>query len=368
MATQPRQLHTTPIIYQKKKNVQNTGINVKKPIYKPKDRNTFIRTELDNQLQKHLSNAKFTLPLDPRMECCGLRVEKCKVMDSKKLPLWLVFRNSDPLGEPVYVMFKAGDDLRQDLLTLQMISMMDSMWKAQGLDLNMSPYGCVACGDGVGMIEIVLNSETIANITKKSGGPSMAFKEDPMINWLRQQSCNKTPDGVTKCMWNFLYSCSGYCVATYILGIGDRHADNIMMKKDGTLFHIDFGHFLGNFKKKFMIKRETSPFVFTPMYAFVLGGEKSAVYKHFVDVACTAYNIVRRSSHIIISLFALMLSTGIPELQKPDDIEWLQNVLLVGDDAADDALAARIYEEKIRDSLNNKRILVNDYIHMRVRV
>lgn len=40
------------------------------------------------------------------------------------------------------------------------------MWKEKGMDLRLQPYRCVATGDGIGMIEVVLDAATNANINK----------------------------------------------------------------------------------------------------------------------------------------------------------------------------------------------------------
>lgn len=51
-----------------------------------------------------------------------LQIEKCKVMASKKKPLWLEFKCADPTAlsnETIGIIFKHGDDLRQDMLILQ---------------------------------------------------------------------------------------------------------------------------------------------------------------------------------------------------------------------------------------------------------
>ena len=40
-------------------------------------------------------------------------------------------------------------DLRQDMLTLQVIKIMDHTWDQEGLDLRMMPYSCLATGSMV---------------------------------------------------------------------------------------------------------------------------------------------------------------------------------------------------------------------------
>eukprot|EP01094_Clydonella_sp_ATCC50884_P017221 TRINITY_DN2958_c0_g2_i1.p1 TRINITY_DN2958_c0_g2~~TRINITY_DN2958_c0_g2_i1.p1 ORF type:complete len:1042 (-),score=355.45 TRINITY_DN2958_c0_g2_i1:555-3641(-) len=315
------------------------------------------RAILQQQIRELKLPEQYQIPLDPCQFAQGILVEKCKSMDSAKAPLWLVFENADPHGDTIWLIFKSGDDLRQDLLTLQMLGIMDKLWKKEGLDLSLTPYRCIANGDEIGMIETVLDSDTTANIQKKAGIVTGAFKHTPLANWLMVRNPGALYDEAVE---NFTRSCAGYCVATYVLGVGDRHNDNIMVNKHGFLFHIDFGHFLGNVKTFMGVTRERAPFILTPEFAHVMGGKKGENFKRFAELCCDAYNILRKHANVFINLFAMMLSTGIPELQSEADIEYLRDALML-DLSADDA---RDYFLKlINESLATIATQINFSIH-----
>ncbi|XP_069466120.1 phosphatidylinositol 4,5-bisphosphate 3-kinase catalytic subunit delta isoform [Ambystoma mexicanum] len=300
---------------------------------------------------------KIQSPLNPSVILENLCVDLCTFMDSKMKPLWIVYSNKEMNGNRIGVIFKNGDDLRQDMLTLQMIHLMDVLWKQEGLDLRMTPYGCLSTGDKTGLIEVIMHSETIANIqlNKSNMAATAAFNKEALLNWLK----SKNPgESLERAIEEFTLSCAGYCVATYVLGIADRHSDNIMIRENGQLFHIDFGHFLGHFKTKFGINRERVPFILTYDFVHVIQQGKSdniEKFERFRDYCEKAYTILRRHGQLFLHLFTLMKAAGLPELSCSKDIQYLKDSLALGktDDEALKHFRLK-FNEALRESWKTK--------------
>uniref|UniRef100_A0A8C5CL03 Phosphatidylinositol-4,5-bisphosphate 3-kinase, catalytic subunit delta n=1 Tax=Gadus morhua TaxID=8049 RepID=A0A8C5CL03_GADMO len=296
-------------------------------------------------------------PLNPSIILSEICVEKCKYMDSKMKPLWLMYKNQWVPGDLMGIIFKNGDDLRQDMLTLQMIQLMENLWKKEGLDLRMIPYGCLSTGNKMGLIEVVKNSDTIANIQRdnSNSAATAAFNKDALLNWLK----SKNPEHkLEQAIEEFTLSCAGYCVATYVLGIGDRHNDNIMIRETGQLFHIDFGHFLGNFKRKLGINRERVPFILTYDFVHVIQQGRtnnSEKFERFRDYCERAYKILCRNGTLFVNLFAMMKAAGLPELSSFKDIQYLKDSLALGKTEEEALKSFKVkFNEALRESWKTK--------------
>ncbi|KIK62587.1 hypothetical protein GYMLUDRAFT_42049 [Collybiopsis luxurians FD-317 M1] len=251
------------------------------------------------------------LPLDARIEITGIIPEKSSVFKSAMYPLLLTFQCSD--GGEYPVIFKDGDDMRQDQLVLQMITLMDRLLRQENLDLKLTPYAVLASGPNQGMAQFV-KSKTIAAIVSEYGN---------VQSYLR----TSYPDEGSVGTWGiepgvidtFVKSCAGYCVVTYLLGVGDRHLDNLLVAPDGHFFHVDFGYILGRDPKPFPPAVKVCKEMVDGM-----GGAQSTHYLRFKSFCFTAFSILRKSTNLILNLVALMVDANIPDIKHRDVHEQIQ--------------------------------------------
>ncbi|KAJ6665023.1 hypothetical protein lerEdw1_005254 [Lerista edwardsae] len=311
------------------------------------------------RVQSFFLKNKCRLPLSPSLFAKELNVKACSYFSSNAVPLKIALVNRDPLGEEINVMFKVGEDLRQDMLALQMIKIMDKIWLQEGLDLRMVIFKCLSTGKDRGMVELVPASDTLRKIQVENGVTG-SFKDKPLAEWLRKY--NPTEEEYEKASENFIYSCAGCCVATYVLGICDRHNDNIMLRNTGHMFHIDFGKFLGHAQMFGSFKRDRAPFVLTSDMAYVInGGEKPTIrFQLFIDLCCQAYNLIRKQANLFLDLLSLMLSSGLPELTGVQDLKYVQDAL---QPQTTDAEATIFFTRLIESSLGSVATKFNFFIH-----
>lgn len=299
---------------------------------------------------------KFSFPIDPTF--LGIRfTDNVLVFKSKMVPVLLEFYTREPPLKKK-VIFKIGDDLRQDVLTIQMLKIMDKLWLDNNLDLKLLSYKVHPTEVNAGFIECVTAKE-LAQIQNKSG-VSGALDRELIIKYLRgTNSESATGDQQANKTDNFIKSLAGYCVATCVLGVADRHSSNVMIQSNGLFLHIDFGHILGNFKFKFGVKRERSVFLLTPEMANVYINDKKE--EQFKKMCAKAFNILRHNAPKLMNSFIIMSTSGMPEFFGICDIKYMKQMLVL--DKPNDEDAGNYFIEQIRKCKNEKFRQIDNIIH-----
>ncbi|NWV69197.1 P3C2G kinase, partial [Malurus elegans] len=329
----------------------------------PKRKEVLI-VELSRLQQFFLEVKICRLPLNPALVVQGIEADSCSYFTSNAFPLKISFINANAPTGTINVIFKIGDDLRQDMLVLQIIRVMDNIWLQEGLDMQMIIYRCLSTGKGQGLVQMVPDATTLAKIHRESGliGP---LKENTIKKWFRHH--HPLESSYQEAIRNFFYSCAGWCVVTFILGVCDRHSDNIMLTKAGHMFHIDFGRFLGHAQMFGSIRRDRAPFIFTSEMEYFIteGGKNPQRFQEFVDLCCRAYNIVRKHSQLLLNLLEMMLHAGLPELSSIQDLKYVYDNLRPQDS---DLQATSYFTRKIKESLECFPVKLNNLIHALVQM
>ena len=267
---------------------------------------TLVYQDTSRENARRAPQYRMPLALEPTVNVAAIRGDNAHFFSSKRWPVQLSFVTD--AGDEYGVIFKRGDDLRQDQLVMQLITLMDELLRAASLDLRLSPYRVLPTTPRDGYMQYV-RALQVKEVLDQNGS---------ILAYLQKQPGNADPNaplGVAPAVLdNYVRSCAGYSAITYILGIGDRHMQNLLLRPDGRLLHIDFGFILGRDPKPFM-----TPIRLTREMVDAMGGTQSEYFKEFKKLFHTCFLQLRKHANLFLNLFALMRDSNVPNIAEEPD-------------------------------------------------
>lgn len=227
-------------------------------------------------------------PLSCDTKIKEIHIKDIKIKNSATQPLLVPCLTSD--NKIIKILYKK-EDVRKDQIIMNILNIANRIIKEEiGIDANVILYNILPIDNKSGLIEIVEECETIYYIKQ--------HLDTSILNYILNKNDNSNIKDIRN---RFIKSTAIYCVITYLLGIGDRHMDNIMVTESGTLFHIDFGYILGN-----------DPIIanpgirITPEMIETIGGINSKYYEEFTQLCTTIYNCLRKHVDLFMNILLLL--------------------------------------------------------------
>ncbi len=211
---------------------------------------------------------------------------------SANRPVPIVLIHSDDMTNTKNVELYKREDLRTDMIVMSIIRIMHEILKdTMEIDLHVVTYNIQPTSKDSGFIGAVNNCDTLYTI-----------EEDMKISLANYVKKNNPETPNKELTQRFIRSCAFYSVVTFLLGIGDRHLDNIMLTKRGEIFHIDYGFILGKDPRPMK-----SPYMrITKGMLDAIGGYHSDEYGEFKELCYDIYDTLRRHVNTFVSLLSLL--------------------------------------------------------------
>ena len=211
--------------------------------------------------------------------------------------------------------FKVGDDCRQDVLALQMISVFRNIFNNVGLDVYVFPYRVTATAPGCGVIDVLPNS-----ISRDMVGREAV---NGLYDYFISKYGNEDSLRFQEARSNFVKSMAAYSVISYLLQFKDRHNGNIMIDDAGHILHIDFGFCFDIVPGG--VKFERAPFKLTNEMISVMGGSMDhQAFKWFEELCVKSFLASRPYREKLSQLVLLMLDSGLPCF-KPETMQHFRD-------------------------------------------
>ena len=285
-------------------------------------------------------------PTNPENGPMNIDIENISVKNSITRPIVIPGISG---GTETRILYK-NEDVRKDKIMMDLIRLMNRILTDElGIDLNIVTYNVLPTSATSGLIEMVNKSDTLYSITKK--GVSL-------LNYALEHNENAVVMELRK---KFVRSCASYCVITFLLGIGDRHLENIMMTKDGQLFHIDYGFVLG-YEPKLL---EVPMMRISSEMINALGGQNSKYYEEFKVLCNQIYTTLRRHVNLFYSILSLLVDLEPPvqnsvPFREKKLVEEIMKRFVPGEGAQEAKIQL---DTRISNSTQSYRHTVHDFFH-----
>ena len=245
-----------------------------------------------------------SLPINFKYRIKKINSEKCKVQieSGKHVKLIMSFENDDKLGDELLVKYYDDQDLRTNLITMQLFNILHTIWCEKKAQIKMPLYDVITTGRNRGMIKLIPTSvsyESIYNLKNFN---------------LKKYLTNITGLPEEMIFQNFMTSLVAYSLGNYIFGITQRNKRNIHIQNDAKIFYTSYEHLLDHYNKMFGNRGEY--FYISKYFIEYFGGEKGNKMKEFKNKFKDAYIILRNEGRDIVNLFRMLLSSGFPEISK----------------------------------------------------
>uniref|UniRef100_A0A383V936 1-phosphatidylinositol 4-kinase n=1 Tax=Tetradesmus obliquus TaxID=3088 RepID=A0A383V936_TETOB len=330
----------------------------------------FSKDERRAKLQEALAGFKpprqdLYVPTNPEARVKGhIPLSGACMQSAAKVPILVAFDVKVPapgsapgagpeVSAKMACIFKVGDDIRQDVLAIQVIKLLHGAFQAAGLGLYLRPYGCLPTGYECGIIEVVPNTKSRAALGELS--------DRGLHDIFSAEFGAAGSAAFERARENFIVSEAAYAVASYLLQAKDRHNGNIMLDDQGHIVHIDFGFILeispgGN------MGFESAAFKLSHEMTQVLdpgGSRVSPQLALFEELVVRAYLAARTVAEPIIATVSLMAESGLPCFSRGAPVANLRRRFHL---EMSDAQAAAFMRSQIADAYDKWTTGFYDYI------
>jgi phosphatidylinositol 4-kinase len=242
---------------------------------------------------------------------------------------------------------KAGDDLRQEDLALQLIDLCHRIFIDKQLSVFVQPYGAMPTTFNGGIIELVSDAKSIDSL-KKSAGVQTLHQFFAAAYGAETGSAYRTAQR------NFVESMAGYSVVCYLLQIKDRHNGNLMLSRTGRLIHIDFGFMFATSPGG--MNFESAPFKLSSELLGVMGGQGSPSFAYFKVLLFQAFVALReRAGELLGAVECTLPGTNLPCYGNDGPAVLAQMRQRLALDLATDPDVARLIRQMVDTSTENWR-------------